>query len=57
MRKEMVETRGCKLRLDAFQFVGISRGNRVPNNAGVFKLRCNWVKYNRYKHSRDEKEK
>jgi hypothetical protein len=42
MGKEMIETKGCKLLRDVLQFVGISRGNRVPNDEGLFKLRYNW---------------
>jgi hypothetical protein len=30
-----IVTKGCELLLDAFQFVGISSRNRVPNNGGV----------------------
>jgi hypothetical protein len=39
--------------LDVFQFVGIGRRNRIPNNRGVFKLRANG-KYNTYIHPQDE---
>jgi hypothetical protein len=28
--KDTIKTKGCKLLLDAFQFVGISRRNRFP---------------------------
>jgi hypothetical protein len=41
MGKETIITKGCKLLLDAFQFVGISSCNRIPNNRGIFKLRSN----------------
>jgi hypothetical protein len=37
--KGTIETVGCKLPLDAFQFVDISRCNTISNNNGVFKLR------------------
>jgi hypothetical protein len=56
MGKETIITKGCKLLLDAFQFVGISSRNRIPNNTGVFKLRSK-VKYNIYRQSREENEK
>jgi hypothetical protein len=39
--EKTIVTKSCKLLLDAFQFVGISSHNRVPNNGGVFKLRPN----------------
>jgi hypothetical protein len=38
MGKDAVETKGCKLLLDAFQFVGIRRHNRMPKRRGVLKL-------------------
>jgi hypothetical protein len=41
MEKETIKTEGCKLLLDAFQFVGISRSNRIPDNRGTFKFRFN----------------
>jgi hypothetical protein len=41
MGKEMITTKGCKRLLDAFQFVGISSHNGIPNNRGVFKLLSN----------------
>jgi hypothetical protein len=41
MGKETIITKGCRLVLDAFQFVGISSLNRIPNSRGVFKLRSN----------------
>jgi hypothetical protein len=41
MGKETIITKGWKLLLDAFQFVGISSHNRIPNKRGVFKLRSN----------------
>jgi hypothetical protein len=41
MGKETIKTKGCKLLLDAFQFVGISSRNGIPNDRGVFKLRSN----------------
>jgi hypothetical protein len=39
--EKTIVTKSCELLLDAFQFVGISSRNRVPNNGGVFKLRPN----------------
>jgi hypothetical protein len=36
--EKTIVTKSCELLQDAFQFVGISRRNRVPNNGGVFKL-------------------
>jgi hypothetical protein len=56
MGKETVITKGCKLQLVAFQFVGVSGRNRIPNDRGVFKLRSK-VKYNIYRQSREENEK
>jgi hypothetical protein len=44
MGKETIITKGCKLLLDAFQFVGISSRNGIPNDGGVFKLRSNYGK-------------
>jgi hypothetical protein len=41
MRKETIKSKSCKLLLDSFHFVGISRHNRVANNRGIFKLRFN----------------
>jgi hypothetical protein len=41
MGKERITTEGCKRLLDAFQFVGISRRNRIPNSRDVFKLGYN----------------
>jgi hypothetical protein len=41
MEKETIETKACKLLLDDFGFVGISRYNGIPNSKGVFKLRFN----------------
>jgi hypothetical protein len=41
MGKETIKTEGCKFLLDACQFVGVSRYNRIPNNRGIFKLRSN----------------
>jgi hypothetical protein len=38
MGKEMIKIKVCKLLLVAFQSVGISSRNRIPNNRGVFKL-------------------
>jgi hypothetical protein len=35
MGKETIITKGCKLLLDAFQFVGISSRNGIPNDRGV----------------------
>jgi hypothetical protein len=32
MGKETIITKGCKLLLDAFQFVGISSRNGIPND-------------------------
>jgi hypothetical protein len=39
--EKTIVTKSCELLLDAFQFVGISSRNGVPNNGGVFKLRPN----------------
>jgi hypothetical protein len=39
--KETIKTNGCKLLLDAIQFLGNSRRNRIPNNRDIFKLRFN----------------
>jgi hypothetical protein len=41
MGKKTIITKGCELLLDAFQFVGFSSRNGIPNNRGVFKLRSN----------------
>jgi hypothetical protein len=38
MGEKTIVTKRCELLLDEFQFVGISSGNTVPNNGGVFKL-------------------
>jgi hypothetical protein len=46
MGKEKVITKGCKLLLDAFQFVGISGRFKIPTK----------VKYNIYRQSREENE-
>jgi hypothetical protein len=54
--KKTSTTEGCKLLLVEFQFIGISRHNRIPNR-GVFKLNLTNVKYNMYAHWTDEKEK
>jgi hypothetical protein len=56
MGKETIITKGCKLLLDVFQFVGISGRNRIPNTRGVFKLKSK-VQYNIYIQSREENEK
>jgi hypothetical protein len=56
MGKEIIETKGCKLLLDPFHFVGISRHNIITNSSGEFKLRCR-VKYDTYRQSREAKEK
>jgi hypothetical protein len=42
--KETVKQEARKLLLDALQFVGISRQNRIPNNRRVFTLRTNYGK-------------
>lgn len=47
MGGETVKTRGCKLLLDVFHYVGISKYNGIPNSIGTFKLRSE-VKYNVY---------
>jgi hypothetical protein len=39
--KEMIKIEGCKILLDVFQFVGISRHNGIPNNEDVLKLNSN----------------
>jgi hypothetical protein len=36
--EKTIVTKSYELLLDAFQFVGISSCNRVPNNGGIFKL-------------------
>jgi hypothetical protein len=41
MGKETIKQKGYRLLLDAFQFVGIGRRNRIPNNRDIFKLRVN----------------
>jgi hypothetical protein len=41
MRKETVKFKWCELLLDAFQFIGISRCNRIPNNTDIFEPRSN----------------
>jgi hypothetical protein len=41
MGAETVKRKGYTLLLDAFQFVGISRRNGIPNDRGVFKLQYN----------------
>jgi hypothetical protein len=41
---------GRELLLDAFQFFGISRGNRVPNKRSLLELRSNYVKCIRRKY-------
>jgi hypothetical protein len=33
-----IVTMSCELLMDAFQFVGISSHNIVPNGGGIFKL-------------------
>jgi hypothetical protein len=33
-----IETEGYKFLLDATQFAGIRRRNRIPDNGGVFEL-------------------
>jgi hypothetical protein len=38
MGKDTIKIKGCKLLLDVFQFVGISRCYRIPSKSGVFKL-------------------
>jgi hypothetical protein len=38
MGKEAVKTRRSRLLLDVFQFVGVSRHNKIPNSGGLFKL-------------------
>jgi hypothetical protein len=35
---ETITAKGRKLQLDAFQFVGISSRNKIPQNSRVFKL-------------------
>jgi hypothetical protein len=47
MGKEMIETKGCKLLLDPFHFVGISRHNIITNSSAEFKFRCR-AKYDTY---------
>jgi hypothetical protein len=42
--KETGKRDGCKRLLDVFQFLGISRRNRILNSRSVFKLRSNWGK-------------
>jgi hypothetical protein len=46
MEKGRIKSKGSKFLMDAFQFLGISRRNRVPNNRFLFKLRSSKVKYN-----------
>jgi hypothetical protein len=38
MGEGTITTAGCKLLLDAFQLIGTSRRNGIPDNKGVFKL-------------------
>jgi hypothetical protein len=40
--KAMIKTKGSKLLLDMFQFVGITIRNNIPNNRGVFMLNSNY---------------
>jgi hypothetical protein len=54
--KQTIITKGYKRLRDAFQDVGISSRNRIPNDRGVFKFRSK-VKYNIYRQSREENEK
>jgi hypothetical protein len=39
MGKGCIKIENLKLLLDVFEFAGISGGNRIPNNGGIFKLR------------------
>jgi hypothetical protein len=41
MGRETIKTKSCKVLLDAFQFVPISRCNRISSNRGIFMLRLN----------------
>jgi hypothetical protein len=41
MGRETIITKSCKVLLYAFQFVAISRCNRIPSNMGIFMLRLN----------------
>jgi hypothetical protein len=38
MGGEKIKTKCCKLLLDVFHYVGISRHNEIPNSIGTFKL-------------------
>jgi hypothetical protein len=40
-RKETIKQDGCRLLLDEFPFVGISRITRFSNNSGLIKLSSN----------------
>jgi hypothetical protein len=41
IEKKTIKTKGYGLLLDALQFVGTSKCNRIPNNRDVFKLKVN----------------
>jgi hypothetical protein len=56
LRKETIKTEGCKPLLDAFQLVGISRRNWIPDNVRVYKLAYSVI-YNLCIRSRDQKAK
>jgi hypothetical protein len=41
LKKETIKTEGCKLLLDAFQLVEMSKCKRMSHNIGAFKHRSN----------------
>jgi hypothetical protein len=48
--KERIKSEGSELLMDAFQFLGISSRDGVPNSRSLFRLRSNKVKYERIIH-------
>jgi hypothetical protein len=57
MGEKRLKQRIAKLLLDAFQFLGISTRNWIPNNRGIFKLRSNKRKHNTYIHKFEGRER
>jgi hypothetical protein len=55
--KETIKAKDGNRLLDLFQFVGISRGNRISDNIALFRRRSNYGKIRIYKQPREDKEK